>query len=312
MAGISSNALKGSNYPENRLKYNSKELQSKEFSDGSGLELYEYGARMYDAQIGRWLIIDQLAEKYDAWSPYHFAYDNPIKFWDPNGKEIINSNPKGSTNYERTQNALSILQRTNPEAYRILNESAVKVYVSTSILNSRERYEKSYVGNFTKGATRAITSAPRSLDVTNILKEGGNPVSADIDGSYLGQERLERDAKGIDPKSRKIYTSEEADKLITMDEMTVKIDESVTDLMEFTIVLGHEFGHARYAIQNKVEAWKWGEMDNERNSLNAGHTPNNPSGKAAKSEENTTRANYGEAWKQIISNIMQYLKTSNP
>ena len=86
MAGISSKALKGSNYPENRLKYNSQELQNRELGDGTGLEWYDYGVRMLDAQIGRWWVVDPLSDSIRGISPYNYAFNNPIKYIDINGK----------------------------------------------------------------------------------------------------------------------------------------------------------------------------------------------------------------------------------
>ncbi len=62
-------------------KYNGKE-----FDRMHGLNYYDYGARHYDPLLGRWHVMDPLAEKYYSVSPYAYCGNNPISRIDPDGK----------------------------------------------------------------------------------------------------------------------------------------------------------------------------------------------------------------------------------
>jgi RHS repeat-associated protein len=165
IAGISDKAMK-TNYAENKYRYNDKELQNKEFADGTGLEEYDYGARFFDAQIGRWNIQDIQADKYYSQSPYNFVLNNPFKFIDPDGNEVTPSKAFLHTTYGRIFQDL----RKNNSAFK----GAISKYENNKKFNLTLDVNNAKVKAAGGGA---VTESP--VDKTNIS------TSADVNSYYL-------------------------------------------------------------------------------------------------------------------------------
>jgi len=81
--GLNLVGIEMADLPNSSFQYNGKEKQ-----EDFNLNWTDYGARMYDAQLGRWHTVDPLADKYASWSPYNYVLNNPVLLTDPDGRDI--------------------------------------------------------------------------------------------------------------------------------------------------------------------------------------------------------------------------------
>ena len=136
-------------------KYNGKELDRMH-----GLDWYDYGARMMDAALGRFPTPDWLAEKYYEWSPYTYCINNPMRYVDPNGRDVWEIDYEG--------NIIKRIEDKSQDAFFMVEKGADGNYQRT--YTTDEDGNKIYNNiSFEYGTVTAVRTP-----VVNIRNKDGN------------------------------------------------------------------------------------------------------------------------------------------
>ena len=151
----------------NRYLFNGKEWQAT-----GAVNLLDYGARMYDANLGRWLVQDP---KYQFMNPYHFCYNNPMLYVDPDGRILVLYFGNERLNYipgmtytgtnPQISNIIRIINTIYENGgYKVLNDL-------TSSTKFIYEINGSTPGNAAAGASFSPSGAYRGALLAGLIKE---------------------------------------------------------------------------------------------------------------------------------------------
>ena len=142
----------------------------------NGLDMYDFGARLYDMIVPRFITIDPMAEKYPSISPYAYCAGNPIRYVDPTGMIV---QMFGSATEEERNRVLADLQKLSNHKLSFVQQDNGNWHLTE---DSNTRVGENNFSNGTTLISDAINNEHTASIVIEhtggFVAENANPIAA--------------------------------------------------------------------------------------------------------------------------------------
>jgi RHS repeat-associated protein len=201
--GLKHNGYNIDNFqPEYKYRFGGKELQ-----DELSLNMYDYGARGYDPAIGRFSSIDPLAELSRRWTPYNYAYNNPMYFVDPDGmlsKSFMDDLIKKSDDNKETKWTFNDDGSASGSNGASVNAEESEQQASSDSSGDQDKDKDKNKGK--KTPRPSYTPAPKSLpgfpDAEKVKPKGGRPRWRLPDGDIIEWDGQHGELERYNPRGK--------------------------------------------------------------------------------------------------------------
>jgi RHS repeat-associated protein len=218
-------------------KYKGKELQE------SGM--YDYGARMYMSDIGRWGVVNPLVEKSRRFTRYNYAVNNPVMFTDPDGRQAETVKPTSEDAMRANKNTL----RVEDQKYVQFDKEG---NIDKKLIDSYESDSENF--NVLKEMVNSSITVEYSVTDEYSYMRGG-----EVKTNQMGEIEMNEDgtlAEGL--KVKTIAPNDPKDRFSSTNGNVQVYTNSKLDETQRALNTSHElFGHALLYIRNPTDPNGW-------------------------------------------------------